>query len=429
MIFDILICFFAVFVFLGFLQAFDIYKEYRDDIKVHASKPEKTIHKIILPIENNSSIEEMEMFFRTLHTMKTNDPLTQVVFEFHSDAGKIGIYLIANTEIFSLIRSSLETRFPGVNFITSEDPFTGFDTNWTSKPEKFIDFKSFDIKYATPIIDGTKVRADLLPSLSWRAIQNGSNPPTNDPINQLISNLEELQDGEYAVLQLILRAGNIDRAKYKKEFEKIRKQFLTNATQEGGNALTEEEKKILNEIQRKVTSVNFTSKIRFGYFQTAPDITPKIPWYFIPKSFLKQFDTPYQSFDVHTPWSYSELNMMPVLHYLNYFEPKKPSLELFEKPYTTLSESKERAMLNIMGSPNNREGYFRRKQQYVALLDRAFKYGSAVDSIDVESLACLFHFPTTNEKNSVTSKLQNLANDSAAQNPASWATPPANLPF
>jgi hypothetical protein len=302
---DLVYTLLAVVGFLGFLQLFDIYKNYREDVKVWPAVAGKTYHQLILPIENERSIEEMEMFFRSIHTMKTNNPLTQIAFEIHSDAGKVLIYLIATTEIFSLIRSSLESRFPGVNFIEVEDPFTKFDKNWTDKHNKFEEFKSADFKYDYDKIDGVDVKADLLPSLSWKTIQNGSNPPTNDPMNSLISNMQELKQGEYAVFQLILRASELDKDKYKKEFEKVRKELMTNATMDGGNALTEGEKTILSEIQRKLTSVNFTAKIRFGYFSEEKEYQANIPWYFMIKSFLKQFDTPYQGFILFTPYSFN----------------------------------------------------------------------------------------------------------------------------
>jgi hypothetical protein len=428
MLLDIIYTFIAVFGLLGFLQIFDIYKNYREDIKIWPAKPARTYHQIILPIENSNSIEEMEMFFRSIHTMRTIDPLTQITFEIHSDAGKVMFFLISNAEIYTLIRSSLESRFPGVNFIECNDPFSTFDKNWTKNNTKFKDFKSVDFKYSINQIDGVDVKSDLLPSLSWRTIQSGSNPPTNDPMNMIISSFQELNTGEYGVLQIVLRSAQLDIGKYRKEFEKIRKQLMTNATMDGGNALTEEEKKILNEIQRKTTSVIFTTKLRFAYFRENTNVVSRIPWYFMAKSFLKQFDTPFQSFAPFTPYSYSTLADLPSLHYLNYFEPKKKSLEAFEKPYSLLKDNKEGAFIDIL-ELDNIESYYRKKQQYVALMDRQFKYGADVDNMDVESLACLFHFPTTHEKNNVSSKLQNLANETVQQNPGSWSTPPANLPF
>lgn len=426
---DIVYTLLAVVGLLGFVQLFDIYKNYREDAKIWPEVAGKTYHQLILPIENERSIEEMEMFFRSIHTMKSNNPLTQLVFEIHSDAGKVLIYLIATTEIFSLVRSSLESRFPGVNFIEIEDPFLKFDKNWTDKHTMFEEFKSADFKYDYDKIDGVDVKADLLPSLSWRTIQNGSNPPTNDPINSLISNLQELKEDEYAIFQLILRAGEIDKTAYKKDFEKVRKELMTNATMDGGNALTEGEKTILSEIQRKLTSVNFSMKLRFGYFTRTKDYQANIPWYFMIKSFLKQFDTPYQGFILFTPYSYGGLPFRKVLHYLNYFEPKKQSVEVMEKPYTTDKDSREKPYLKILDVPGSIEAYYRKRQQYVALMDRQFKYGAGVDFVDVESLACLFHFPTTHEKSNTQTKLQNLANETTSSSPGSYSTPPSNLPF
>jgi hypothetical protein len=429
MIVDILITLFLVFILLGFLQAFDIYKNYKEDAKVFPPKPAKTIHQIILPIENSSSIEEMEMFFRSIHTMRTIDPQTQLTFEIHSDGGIVKFYVISNTDIYTLIRSSLEARFPGVNFIEVEDPFTGFDQNWTKNPEKYQSFNSLDFKFKLGNIDGVSVPSDLMPSLSWKSIQNGSNPPTNDPMNMIISSMQEMKTGEYAVLQIILRSIFIDSKKYKKGFEDVRKQLMTNATTDGGNALTEEEKTILNEIQRKMNSVQFGTKIRLGYFSTEKNSISKIPWYFLGKSFLAQFGTPFQVVGPTTPYSFQGLKNMVVTHYLNYFEPKKTSLEALESPYTKVTEvDREGQFIDIQGLENI-ESYYRKKQQYVALIDRQFKYGAPVDNFDVESLSCIFHFPTTHEKTNVASKLQNLANETVTQNPGSWSTPPANLPF
>lgn len=429
MLLDLIYTFFTVIILLGFLELTDIYKNYREDIKIMPPKVKTTYHQIILPIENDNSLEEMEMFFRSIHTMNTSGPATQITFEIHSDNSKVSFYLISNINLFSLIRSSLETRYPGVNFVEVIDPFLKFDKNWTKKHNLFQEFRSTDIKYNPCVIDTIEAKADLLPSLSWKTIQQGSNPPTNDPINQIISNFDELNEGEYAVLQIILRATTIDRVKYKKEFEKVRKQLMTNATTDGGNALTEEEKKILNEIQRKITSVNFGMKMRIGYFRQNNEIVTKIPWYLIVKSFLKQFDTPYQSFGVFSPYDYTGLASMPTLHYLNYFESKKKSTEFLEKSYSVMKDDKEGPFIDMQDEEKNIEPYYRKKQQYVALMDRAYKYGAPADNIDVESLTCLFHFPTTNEKSSIISKLQNLAQSGAGESSASWATPPANLPF
>jgi hypothetical protein len=432
-ILDILYTIIAVIGIFGFLQLFDIYKNYREDIKVWPPLPTKTYHQVIFPIENNNSIEEMEMFFRSLHAMYDMDSRNQVNFEIHSKAGKINFYLISNDTIFSLIRSSLEARFPGVNFINVEDPFKDLDDKWTTKHTKYTDFKCAEFVYNFAEIDGIKVSNDLLPSLSWRSIQRDANAPTSDPVNLALSSMEELVDGEYAIFQISFRGKSLDskeEKKYKTELDKVKTQLATNSvTDQSGSALTDEEKKILNEIQRKRNSDLYAVKIRYGYFLERNDIKPKVPWISIPISYLKQFGTPYQSFTIFTPYSYLGDNTYPILHYLNYFEPKKVSTEFNEKKYTTMKQSTIDPYLSMLDLKSNLEGYYRKKQFYVALLNREFKYGAKVMNMDVDSLACLVHFPITNEKNNVVSKLQNLANETSTQNPASWSTPPANLPF
>ncbi|MGL4757856.1 MAG: hypothetical protein ACRCXZ_00835 [Patescibacteria group bacterium] len=432
-ILDLLYVTLGVFFGFGFLQLLDIYKNYREDVKQFPPKPAKTFHQIVLPIENNNSIEEMEMFFRTLHTMYFSDPVNQVTFEIHSKAGRVTFYMQANEELFALIRSSLESRFPGVNFILVEDPLASLDAKWTNAHTMYKDFRCAEYVYNFAEIDGLKVSNDLLPSLSWRNIQKDANAPTNDPMNNLISSMEELVDGEYGVFQIILRAqvlGKKDAEKYKGEFDKVKAQLSTNAVKDtSGNALTDEEKRLLNEIQRKRNYDLYSAKIRYGYFKRDDDVKPKLPWYSAPNAFLNQFNTPYQSFIFFTPYSFMGDIAWPILRYLNFFEPKKTSVEFNEKPYTTMDQARHPAYMKILDDPNSVESMYRKKQFYIAIKNREFKYGAKVMNIDLDSLSCIFHFPVTGEKTNVTSKLQNLANETTNTNPANWSTPPANLPF
>jgi hypothetical protein len=426
---DISIILFLVFLFFGFVPLFEIVKNYFKDKKAPPPDKVTVFYQIGLPLENNASLEEMQMFFSAASSIRKQDGNNSFTFEIHSDGGKISFYLITSEGVYPTIRSSLEARYPGTSFTKIQDPFTDirFVNTWalnSKESNQFKEFKSLELGYTPITIEKENFAPDLMPSLNWRAIQNGVNPPTNDPINQIIAALEEIKESEYAVFQLILKPEVPKREEWKTSFEKVRTLLATNANVDGTNAITDEEKLVLNEMGKKVNAECYNTKIRFAYFTKDTEIVSNINWETIPLTFLQQFKTAYQTFQVKTPYDGHQLGFK----YLNKVEMKKVTADIFESKYSLKESDKEGAYKKIINKNHGIESEFRKKQQYIALIKRDLEIGSKPIFMDLESLACIFHFPTTHNKANVTSKLQELADQNPDSN-SSWGLAPSNLPF
>jgi hypothetical protein len=371
----------------GFLTVKKNFKSLKDaKEKKPKSKPNPELcYQIKLPSPELSSLEEMQMFFTSISSIKKQNNKHQFTFEIHSDAGMIDFYLICKEDISVLLTSTLENRFPGIQFDLVQDPYSKI-----CLPDLDPDnLKLYELGSSKVIIEKKSYSDDLLPTLNWRNLQSNlsaqhqTNSITNDPINHLINALSQLRQGEYAVFQLILKPASIPIDKYKKQFEQIRKELATNATVDGANALTIEEKNILNEISKKVYSESYHSKIRFAYVSGSKDLVSKINWENVVITFLQQFKTAYQQFEIKNPYSYQDygIKYLKEVKKLKKLPEAKKIDEIYKKQVNEGSDL---------------EYQFRQKQAYISLVSRSIDSMSLPLYIDTDSLTCLFHFPNKN---------------------------------
>jgi len=383
------------------------------------SKTQKfVILRIFPPILNKTSFQEMESFFDAMWSIyKERTPyklLTlgrsyeNLTLEFHSNGGKIAIFVRINAINEEVLRTHLISRFPEIQIVRYPDPFEDWPKDWQRKG-KYTQMWASDFK---PVEIATGKETDLFPLKSWREFQKKDQAPIADPISHLFSCLRNLDPKAYLVIQFVTRP-----LYAKKQIDKWRQEYQARKTEFLGEAKSVNKKgkiistiptqrKIVSEIMRKIKSFNYLCKIRaVALAEEGVDlgaIESMVMSYFV------QFD--------------SEMVKMAKQ------KDTQTDCGADGQGFALLSPIVGDALEKIYWE---RERYLREKMLYAGLIKRNIDIGSPYYYLDTQSLATMIHFPYTNEKDLLYQKLFAIKNRSlepatADQLPSSHV--PANLP-
>ncbi len=370
----------------------DRFIEYK---KSEYSKTQKfVILRIFPPQINESSIHQMEGFFEAMWSIfRERTPFKlltlgrsfeNLTFEFHSKGGFVAIFVRINSINQEVLIKQLTERFPGIQIVEYPDPFANLPKDWNRKGEYEQIFAS-DFK---PVEIETGKETDLFPLKSWKEYQTKDKVPISDPAAQLFGFLQSIDPKSYVVLQFITRPMYIQKQiqKWKSEYEKRKKEFLGEQNLklskiQKAASTTNTQKKILNDITRKINSLNYLCKIRaIAMAKKGVNISSlenMIMSYFV------QFNT-----------EMIKMRKQPDTQSDAGPEGKGPSAlgpimaMFFEKIYW------------------ERERYFREKMVYQGMIKRNIDIGSPYYYLDVESLASMIHFPYISQKDFVRQNLK-----------------------
>ncbi len=370
--------YFAIIFLLGWgvLVGTSIYNMYIDrmlDTKIGGwlQSQDYIMVQLFPPAENIRSMAEMENLYINLAAIYKNisekdlfqegKVLETFTFEVHSRGGQVSFYVRLNRNYMPLLRSSLTAHYPGAEVIETPDPLLTWPDEWKGKAGPYVKMSGTDI------VMGAKT--DMHPLKSWKLFQREDNNPLSDPISTLITALENIEPDDYTVLQYILKP-KIDGdkiSKWKDELKALRKEFKENANVEvddngGIQLLTKQESNILNAAEMKIVGENYHVKIR-GCFFTATGGPNRMLGQVM--SYFKQFASEMQFIkpDGSTKTTQTAEN--------RYYGP------FLDKVYW------------------KREGQIREQRIYKNMKKRLFAAGSEPKYMNVESLAALFHFPST----------------------------------
>lgn len=277
--------------------------------------------RLFPPAANKNSIQEMETFFVALNaTYAPKDPIDKYIsgswhdsftFELHARDGKIGIYCRLNASKLSLFRSALESRFPGVRVVETADPLADFPQQWDLK-NGVGEYKSI-MGSEMVTAGGEKLLGaepftgnDVYPLRSWREFQKEDMTVIADPIVQLYTTLHSNSKQHYIVLQFVCVPFSQDNTqekvkdRWRKEFTQLKEKFAADskslgvevktegASQVTAPLLSEQERKVLDAVGRKIGEQIFQLKIRVTIFSKAGgsgDVFQEI------SSFFEQYST------------------------------------------------------------------------------------------------------------------------------------------
>ena len=415
-ILDVLLALLGVFALGGFIVIFkkgmEYYKDRFLDDKIGGwmMKQENVFVQLFPPAENIRSLSEMEGFFLNLHSTLSGkskkDTYTKgkwydsFVFEIHSRGGQIGFFCRLNKNHLPLFRSSLVAHYPGTGIIESPDPIGHWPGNWEGKVGPYTYCYGTDIQV---------VGGEHFPLKSWKAFQRGSDAPTSDPINVLISSMEDVDPGDYIILQYILtpRMEGDKIKEWKKALKDLKHEFATNAAVETTDAgqvqvLTRSERDIIDSVEAKINASNFQSKIRVLLLSDNPG----------PQRLLSR-----------------------VMNFLKEYSTENVFMKPAGDTKTTVEDSGEQ--FGFLGPKIGvflddfywkKEQKYRLRNMYKAARNRSGSRGIDKRYISAESLASLLHFPTTFMDN--TNSIINKTNIDYAEGNSviQGGQPPANLP-
>jgi len=309
----------------GFLALFKISEYYYMDrfgdnkIGKWFSKQTVKTYQIFPPTDNTRSFGEMEDFFVSMYSIfsekSTKDIFItgkwheSIVFNIFSQGGKVGFFVNINSWYENVIRASLEGHFPGSRLVEVDFIMNSWPSKWNQTEKKNKDkennneyWQNFDI-YGTDVVMSAE---DIHPLKPWQKFQNENNQPIVDPIIQLVNILENIPKEDYAMMQISLvpRNHNTDNTidGWKKSLQELKNIMITNDDTEVDElgqvqALTKEEREVLNQASNKIAAVNHRCKLRFGYFSASTKIKPS---YFEKdiRAFIKEFSTNYQNLKI-----------------------------------------------------------------------------------------------------------------------------------
>jgi hypothetical protein len=377
------------------------------------SKQDYITVQIFPPMENLRSMSEMENFFINLASVFTKkSPKDMYIegkfyenftFEVHSRGGQVGFFLYLNRAYLPLVRSSLAAHYPGTGMLECPDPLGTWPREWTGQVGPYNQLYGTDL---------TLVASDVHPLKSWKFFQQGTLTPISDPVVTLISAMENIESTDYAIVQFVLRPFSPDadgrRKKWQEEIAKLKKEYAANTFVEMGEGgqiqvLTKQEQAIINACEVKAGSDNFKCKIKILLLssKSAPirNLGPIM-------SYFKQFGTDVQGIK---PDPVSKSNASAEGTEVKFIGPKVATWidEIYWK--------------------NEQE--YRKKKIYKSVLGRSLSAGGEPKYIDVESLAAMFHFPSTSPvaDKSLIGRVNNNYSDSNSV--TITGRPPNNLPI
>lgn len=414
---DIGLALLGVFFLGGFYVVYKNFREFQEDryldnkIGSWFGKQNYIFVQLFPPTENMRSLQEMEGFFVNLHSIfsakskkdiylegKWYDTFT---FEIHSRGGQIGFFCRLNENTLPLFRSSLTAHYPGTGIIESPDPIGHWAGEWEGEigPYKFC--------YGTDIALGKK---DLFPLNSWKEFQRGSDAPTKDPINVLITSMEDVEKGDYIILQYVLTpymdGGKVK--EWKKDLQALKKEYTTNTaveTTENGQVqvLTKQEKDIIDAVESRIAGDQFKTKIRLLMLSDKP----------APQRLLSRIMNFFKE--------YGNSNQ--------FLKPAKETKSNISDDGSTFFGPFGTAFAPLLDKYYyKQEQKYRTKLAYRAAKRRSGSRGIEPTLMSAEILASLFHFPTTHldPTNSVVEKTN--VDYQGGTSVIQGGTPPANLP-
>ncbi len=361
----------------GLFVLLDKWNEWYDDrytdktIGGWLSKQNNIVVQLFPPTENIRSMSEMENFFINMASIFTNKSQKDIYvegkwhenysFEVHSRGGQVNFFVRLNENHLPLLRSALAAHYPTATVVKTQDPFENWPKEWEGQVGPYTDIAGSDINFGTG--------NDLHPLKSWKEFQRDDNTPVTDPFSTLITGLENIKPEDYVVMQYVLRPRRNDDKieEWGAKLKELRKKFKDNAnvevTETGGiQLLTKNEQNILNAAELRIGKDGYQFKFR-AVFLTAAGGPNRLMSPIM--SYFKQYTTDQQFVKPagETKTSASAEN--------RYWGP------WWDKVYWA------------------KEQEFRKKMLYKSLIGRSMSGGSDANYIDVESLASVFHFPST----------------------------------
>jgi hypothetical protein len=202
--------------------------------------------------------------------------------------GKVQLYVRLNQNFLSLFQNTLEASFPGARIEQAPDPLADLPHYWNIK-EGFENYKGYlgaELDYK----GGEKLAGeanDIFTLKSWRDFQPKDLDIIADPMSQFFSILRSLKPNNYVIVQYCLQPfarENLDakiKEKWKEIFEKkIKPEFIKSnpisaVTDQASGAqmgaiITEQEKKVMDQISRKLASQIYKVKIRLNILSDNP---------------------------------------------------------------------------------------------------------------------------------------------------------------
>ncbi len=367
------------------------------------------VYQIFPPANNLRSLAAMENFYdnmSAIYSLKSNKDVfvtgkwhEVVAFELQSKGGKLAFFVRVNSWYEKLIKTALDSHFPGSRLVEVIDPLSTWSLEWTDGEKPYKDLFGTDIIYKNN---------DAHPSKHWSAFQTNGPEPNTDPMAQLISIMENIGEEDFASFQIMLRPrdGVPQKKQWQMELEKLRKEYLENSVVETDGegqlqALTKEERDILNAISVKLGYQVFATKIRFCYLTNGKK-KPGIIENRI-KSFLQMFQTTTQEFGFEWESKTNEDSKGWYLGLLGAYIGKLEDVFYWK-----------------------RERKYRKQRAYRGMFKRSVDVGAPSHFLDTASLAALFHFPITTEEDKSTA--ERISSAYGEEESASSSLPPLDLP-
>ncbi len=363
----------------GYFWFADRYEGYK---KAEYSKTQKfVVLRVFPPAQNMVSMHSMEDFFNSVWSIyRERTPFKlftlgrsyeNLIIEFHSRGGFVGIFIRVNRGNMDAVSGQLMDRFPGTRVVEVADPMQSLPKTWDRKGQ-YTQMYATDMKVLEV---GTNKENDLFTLKSWKEFQSDRKEPVSDPVVQLFGVLRDIDPRAYVILQFILRP-MYNKKKLKDwmiEFQSRKKELLGEKDLDLGKRQkiitnTPTQSKILNDITRKINSLNYLCKIRIvAMGQEGVDMAT-----------IK-----------HMIWSYfnqysSEMGRL---------RPQKDTQSTAESKGDFLGMLGPQMGLFADKAFYEKERYFREKMVYDGLVRRNIDVGSAYYYLDTQALAAMIHFP------------------------------------
>jgi len=426
---------YANWVFLsgGYIAILGLLYEWIDDqwldnkIGSWFGKQEYVFYRVFPPVINEKSFGEMEQVFQRLCGIyKNRDPYEVYTegkwyegysFEFHSKGGHVGIFIRVNKKYAQLLKSAFEAHLDGTILVEYPDPLANWPKDWDRKTGDYTSLYGTDMTILSVRDEKPKrgKNVDYYQLRTWRDFQTENERPKTDPAKALFTVLSNIDPEEYLVVQFYLEPQyNRDKInEWKAIFQEKKQEFSSNeevdVDAEGNvSVLTDNEKLILDGINRKIHSLHFSTKIRFLAFANSK-VTSRRAVSLI-YSYFAQF---------HSPC----LVLVPDGRTVTSVEPKGEFLGILGPQISLLIDKIYYA----------RERYFREKCIYQGLIRRSGGVGSEPYFLTPEELAAMIHFPYVSvaefQLQSLLRQTQpNLGLQTNPQNQYTTIPAPQNLP-
>lgn len=368
-----------VMIVLLYEMAVDQYEIYKKSVY---SKTQKFVVLRVFPPEKNiTSMHSMEEFFNSVWSIyRERTPFKlftlgrsyeNLIIEFHSRGGFVGIFIRLNRKNQDVVAGQLMDRFPGTRVVEVPDPLQDLPKEWDRKG-KYSQIYATDMK-VTEV--GTNKENDLFTLKSWKEFQTQGKQPVSDPVMQLFGFMRDIDPRSYVVLQFMLRPmyNKTQIRKWLVEFQSRKKELLGEKDLDLGKRQkiitnTTTQTKVLNDITRKINSLNYLVKIRaVAMAEGGVDMTT-----------LK-----------YMIWSYfNQYNSE-----MGQIKPQRDTQSTSEATGDYLGIIGPQFAVFLDKAFYEKERYFREKMVYNGLVRRNIDVGSKYYYLDTQALAAMIHFP------------------------------------